>query len=343
MLRLRAFVRSLLAIACAAATGAAAAGDYTDVFFLGDSLTDPGNLALVTGSNPGQVITGNTYIPSQPYGSQQFTNGDVWAKAFAAAIGLPLGGQPALLGGGNYAFGGARIATDAADLPPSLSSQENLFLASHGGSAPAGALYVVAGGGNDARDAFAAAMSMPDPSAALGVAAMSFAQSIGSIVDGLQGAGARHIVVWDVPDLGLAPAVSSFGAGASFLGTLVSQTLNSALAARLSDESGVSVFDVFGLQSRIVADPASFGLVNVTDACGATSGCDPSTFLFWDGIHPTSAGHAILAREMLATVAVPVPEPAELVLMLAGLALIGGRAATLRSRRGRNTRTSAQP
>jgi phospholipase/lecithinase/hemolysin len=41
--------------------------------------------------------------------------------------------------------------------------------------------------------------------------------------------------------------------------------------------------------------------MNVTDACiDVFTGtvCEPaSRYLFWDGIHPTRAGHAILAEE----------------------------------------------
>ena len=320
MLRRLGFVRSLGAIFFFAGATTTASAQFSQVFFFGDSLTDPGNLALVIGSDPAQVITGNSYIPSQPYASGQFTNGDVWAKTFASALGVPLSGQPALLGGGNFAFGGARVATDGAGLPPSLLMQEGMFLQSVGNVAPASALYVVAGGGNDARDAFAAAAASSTPAATIRAAANAYAQSIGTIVDQLQAAGAEHIVVWDVPDLGLAPAVTEFGAGASFLGTRVSRVMNRFLARRLDGEAGVSVFDVFGLQNDIVASPASFGLVNVADACGApTEQCDPATALFWDGIHPTAAGHALLAQGMLV---VAVPEPSEVVLMLSGLVFV---------------------
>jgi len=319
MARRPAFVRSLLAIFFAAATTTASA-QFSDVFFFGDSLTDPGNLALVIGSDPAQVISGNTYIPSQPYASGQFTNGDVWAKTFASALGVPLSGEPALAGGGNYAFGGARVATDGTGLPPSLLAQQGMFLQSVGNVAPASALYVLAGGGNDARDALAAAASSPNPFSVILGAAQAYAQSVGDLVDQLQAAGAHQIVVWDTPDLGLTPAVTALGAGPTFLGSAVSRSMNRALERRLDGEVGVSIFDVFGLQNDIVADPARFGLVNVTDACGApTAQCDPATALYWDGIHPTAAGHALLAQGMLV---VAVPEPSEVALMLTGLVFI---------------------
>jgi outer membrane lipase/esterase len=104
--------------------------------------------------------------------------------------------------------------------------------------------------------------------------------------------------------------------------------MNTALAARLALESGVTVFDVYSLQNAIVANPASFGLTNVTDAIGSV--CNPATSLFWDGIHPTSAGHAILAQGMLAVVAVP--EPEEYALLVAGSLLVAWR--TSAKRRG---------
>jgi len=337
MLRRHAFVHSLAAIFFAAATTTASA-QFSQIVFFGDSLTDPGNLALVIGSDPAQIITGNSYIPSQPYASGQFTNGDVWARTFASALGLPLSGQPALLGGGNDAFGGARVATDGTGLPPSLLAQEGMFLQSVGNVAPADALFVVAGGGNDARDALVAAAMSPTPGATIRAAASAYAQSIGTIVDQLQAAGAQHIVVWDVPDLGLAPAVTDLGAGATFLGSRVSRVMNRFLSRQLDGEAGVSIFDVFGLQNDIVADPASFGLINVTDACGAPSEqCDPATALYWDGIHPTAAGHALLAQAML----VAVPEPSELVLLLSGLVFVA--AWQRRSRRGARAATATSP
>jgi phospholipase/lecithinase/hemolysin len=57
--------------------------------------------------------------------------------------------------------------------------------------------------------------------------------------------------------------------------------------------------------NAIVATPAAFDLTNVTTAC-VTPGVAPfackavDEFLFWGGIHPTRAGHAILAQEAAA-------------------------------------------
>ncbi len=62
-------------------------------------------------------------------------------------------------------------------------------------------------------------------------------------------------------------------------------------------------FDVAGTLSGVFASPSSFGFSNVTDACGAVAGGNPSTYVFWGAIHPTA-----------------VPEPASVLLMTQGVA-----------------------
>jgi outer membrane lipase/esterase len=300
----------------------AAASPYSSMVVFGDSLSDAGNDALVPaiGINAGQVISGNIYIPSQAYASGTFSNGPVWATDVANALGLnPL---PSLAGGTNFAFGGARVATDGAALPPSLAAQQNAFLGASGGMASPNALYVIAGGGNDARDALAAAAGSADPNAVIAAAALAYATSTGALIDQLQAHGAQHIVVWDVPDLGKAPAVTALGA--SVLGTILASSMNSALAARIAiEDAGVSVFDIFGLEDSIVANPGVFGFVNVTSACGAPSNaCDPATALFWDGIHPTAFGHMEIADAFLTSTGA-VPEPSTWAMLILGFAGVG--------------------
>lgn len=324
-------LRVLLVAASFCVSSVASAG-YSGLYIFGDSLSDPGNLAAAIGADPSQVISGNGYIPDRPYASQQFSNGDVWARTYADLMGLGAFGQPFGVGGGNYAYGGARVTAEGPGLPPSLTTQESIFfLGSHGGVAPLDALYVIEGGGNDARDTLALAAASADPSAVIGPAAFAYASGIGDLVDSLQSSGAQHIVVWNVPNLGLAPAVTSLGAGASFLGGLVSQSMNNALSQRLAGENGVTVFDLFGALTSFVTNPGAYGLANVSDACGAIAGCDPSTSLFWDGIHPTSAGHALLAQEMFVAT---VPEPSEYALMFAGLIMVARRLSARRRASG---------
>jgi phospholipase/lecithinase/hemolysin len=306
------------------------AAPINGLYIFGDSLSDPGNNAIALGSTaspPFNVtlpseITSNSFIPTYPYSSSyQYSNGSVWAYQFATSLGLQSQVAGPVLGGGigaNYAYGGATTGpANSSGFPPSLLTQTAAFISSLGASpAPADALYVVAGGGNNARAALASIAGGADPTTTIAAAAVQFAADVGDIVDALQGRGASNIVVWDAPNVGLAPAIAANGPAAANLGTTLTQAMNDALGNRLASETGVRIFDVFGLTTSINANPGAYGLINATDASGAIPGADPSQYLSWDGIHPTSAGHAILAQSMYAAV---VPEPASCVLVVAGL------------------------
>jgi outer membrane lipase/esterase len=295
----------------------ASAAIYDSLVVFGDSLSDNGNNALVIGSNAGQTITGNTYVPSQPYGSGVYSNGPVWASGVASAIGVTL--QPSLAGGTDYAFGGATTGPAGNGFPYSLLTQANQYLSSH--TASATALYVIAGGGNDARAALGqiAACSGVCLGPTVATTATQYATNVGAIVDALQASGAKHIVVWNTPNLGLAPAVAA--AGATGLGTFLAGSMNAALAARLAGEPGVTTFDIFGLGTSIALNPGAYGFTNVTDACGAIVAANCNTYAYWDGIHPTAAAHEVIA-EAFAQVA-GIPEPSTWVLMFLGFAGIG--------------------
>jgi outer membrane lipase/esterase len=294
---------------------------FSGLYVFGDSLSDSGNNASVIGINATQVINNNSYIPTQPYASGTYSNGPVWVNSFAAGLGLASFAAPSLAGGGDYAYGGAKTAVDGTffNFPPSTKTQVNGFLAPLA-SVPATALYVVATGGNDARAVADAIAGGAAPGPTIAAAAAAYALNVGNIVDALQAKGASNIVVWDTPNLGKAPAVTAGGPLASALGTQIAMSFNAALATRLSTEAGVLTFDVFGVFNTIAASPATYGLTNISDACGAVAGCDASKYLFWDGIHPTAKGHTLLANAMLAVVAVP--EPSTMLTLVAGLLVL---------------------
>jgi outer membrane lipase/esterase len=312
------FIRAVHAISMTALlvilSQPAAAGLYSSFVVFGDSLSDNGNNAILLGTS-NTLPNGNTYVPpSQPYASGTYTNGPVWATNVAAALGVPL--TPSLAGGTDYAFGGATTGVG----PSSLLAQTAMYLSSNLVASP-GALYVIAGGGNDAR------ATLQDIALAGGVnagstilaAAAAYALNIGTIVDQLQTAGAQHIVVWDTPNIGLTPAVT--GNGLTDLGTLIAAAMNQALAARLIGETGVSTFDIFALGTAIGTNPAAFGFTNVTDACGALQAANCDLYEFWDGIHPTAAAHRAIANSFLSVAAVP--EPSTWAMLLLGFAGVG--------------------
>ena len=307
----------LIAVAVVSLTApSASASIYNSLVVFGDSLSDSGNNALVIGSNAGQKILDNTYVPSQPYGSGVYSNGPVWASNAAAQLGVTL--QPSLAGGTNYAFGGATTGPAGSGFPYSLLTQANQYLGTH--TVSANALYVIAGGGNDARAALGAiaACSGVCLGPTVATTATQYAANVGAIVDALQAGGAQHIIVWNTPNLGLAPAVTA--AGATGLGTFLAASMNAALAARLAGESYVTTFDIFGLGTSIALNPGAYGFTDVTNACGAIVGANCNTYAYWDGIHPTAAAHEVIADAFLA---VAVPEPSTWVLMFLGFACVG--------------------
>lgn len=301
----------------------AAALPYTGLFVFGDSLADSGNNAIVldkSGLPPGTLRTPTPiprpgFVPNSPYQSDRYSNGPVWPEYFAASLGL--NAMPSMIAGGtNWAFGGARSGPIGSPFPFSLPDQVSMFLSGSGGAAPPGALYVVEGGGNDARDIFAKAAGGTDPTPLIS----AYALNIRSVITTLESAGAHDILLWNIPDIGKTPAVQALGPLAAGLASSVTMTMNDMVDIMLGFHTGLRRFDAFSLVDQIFNDPAAFGLTDATSACAASPACvaDPSHTFFWDGIHPTTAGHAIFAQAALAAI----PEPSTGLLLGAGLLLI---------------------
>jgi outer membrane lipase/esterase len=315
------FRRALCATAFAIVASAAQAAPFSNLFVFGDSLSDSGNIALLTPVRESLPIPGNAYIPSSPYSpSGTFSNGTTWVTAFGAALGFTM--QPSLIGGTNFAFGGATTSGGAI---PSMTTQVAALLGVPG-DVPDDALYVLAGGGNNARAALQAIAGGADVPTTIQSVATAYATDIVSMILALDSQGAEEFVVWNVPNLGVAPAITAGGPLSIGLGTLTSVSMNFALATALQAlptdiRSDIRVFDLFGLTTAISVNPAGFGLTNATQACAANlATCDPNRWLFWDGIHPTSGGHAVIADRMLALV----PVPATLPLMAIGVVALWG-------------------
>lgn len=283
---------------------ALAAGPPQDVTVFGDSLSDPGNVFALTGA-----VSHTPYyvIPSAPYtvGGLHFSNGKTWIEQRPAPNVNAQSSGPAYQVRGvftNYAVGGARARPGSGGLPQGdLTVQVQNYLADFGGAARPGATHVIFIGGNDIRDALVAGGGAPS-FAILGAAVTAVAVNIQT----LYLAGARRFVVVNGPDLGLVPAVRLLGPAAQAGATALSAGYNAGLAgavAGLSALPGIQIVsvDLFAAIQDMVANPDEYGLTNVIDMCitpgvkGNARCSNPDDYLFWDGIHPTSAGHAILA------------------------------------------------
>lgn len=209
----------------------------------------------------------------------RFSNGPVWVERLAATLGVELraSGQ----GGTNYAVGGARMSG-----PNGLDSQVDAHLAR---PLQAGrTLAIVYGGGNDVL----AALSDGGDAGAVSAAG----RRTGDILRRLAGAGITDVLVPNLPDVGITPAVAGHGPAASQAARQFSRAFNDAAAEATRGISGIRVhrLDVWSLAERVRADPPAHGFANVTEPCDGKTSCDGH--LFFDGVHPTTAAHERLAR-----------------------------------------------
>ncbi len=301
-------VRTALAAALALAVLPAAAHDqpFSGTVFFGDSLTDAGYFRPLLPPNV-QAVTG------------QFTTnpGLVWSQWLAEHYGTqarPNGNGQA---GDNHAAGGSRNGVDvtgALGFTPSLATQAAGYLAANGGRADPDALYTVWGGANDL---FAV---VADPGNAQAIIGGAVGAQVG-IIGGLQAAGARYVLVPNIPDLGLTPSFRAQGPAAAAQGTALATGYNQALFSTLAS-NGLAVIpvDTFAFLREVAADPAQFGIANVTGTacmpqitaqsltCNPTSLVSPDapqTYLFADGVHPASGAHAALADLAIAAIEGP--------------------------------------
>lgn len=306
-----------LALAITAST-AAQAQVFTEVVSFGDSLTDAGNVGTLNGLPPSSSFT---------------TNPDpVYAQILSSMFGL--GNQtnisPLIPGssGTNYAYGGACAIQNgtATVVGPfsclnspasfSLGTQFSNYFTTHGGVADPNALYTYWAGANDLLTGAARAAQFGNPAIAQSYAGQAAQTAIGQIA-ALQTAGARTIVVFNMPDLGLTP--QNIGTpnqtGATGLSVIYNTTFNAGLG---SLQDGIVAINTWAIINEVKANPAAFGFTNTTGtACPASSLiCGPAasgyptqptsaTYLFADGIHPSGRAHALLANVVYATITAP--------------------------------------
>ena len=243
----------------------------------GDSLSDNGNLFAAVGQ------------PGFPYWRGRFSNGPVWVERMAPQLGIA---SPLIQ---DFAVGGA-TSDDVLNLQvlPYLASVSNV---------PDDTLITVWAGSNDLLNLLA------DPTQDATEVITNAVSNIATSLTLLLMAGADDVVVINLPDLGLVPSVTSLGdPTAVAAANAISVAFNDALAVTLLQlESAFQVdlveIDSFQILGDVVSDPSSFGFTNAVDAAldQNTGAVDPSeaTFLFWDGVHPTTRAHRVIAGLVL--------------------------------------------
>jgi phospholipase/lecithinase/hemolysin len=268
-------VTAFLGLASVAAQ--AATKSYDSLIVFGDSYCDVGNLFAATEGAE----------PAPPYFDMRFSNGPLWVDHVAGFLGVPF--KASLLGGTDYAFGGAWVTEPQSTTGvPSVPQQVEGYLAQHGGKADPNALYILEGGGNDILDT---TTGSPE---ALG---QQIAFDIADSEHLLRRAGARYFVIPNLFNVGLLPAAAGnvkFAVAAS----AATNKYEDDLLAFEEALGGIHIFriDVFSLLNAVETDPTHFGFTNITDPCLTTVVCsDPDHTFFWDTHHPTEFGHAFFA------------------------------------------------
>ncbi|HZW14806.1 MAG TPA: autotransporter domain-containing protein [Brevundimonas sp.] len=294
------FLRNAAAAALAVAAvgvvaSSASAQSYSRLVVFGDSLSDNGNLYAATG--------GGTPT-SPPYFQGRFSNGPVFTELLGFNAGLYAMGAP-VNGSVNYAFGGAR--TDNALNPPGMRNQLLAYMGA-GGTFGSNDLVSILGGANNIFQAFPAAAGNPlTAQATMQAVATGAAADINFLVDSVASAGAGTILVTNLPRLGITPQFSAsnplVGPQGSALADFAGTSFNSALlnglfgVAAANPDTNVILMDLYKISDPLAGNPGAFGLTNATDSCfnGVTVCADPDSYLYWDGVHPTAAGHRLIA------------------------------------------------
>ncbi|MDX2219497.1 MAG: autotransporter domain-containing protein [Burkholderiales bacterium] len=298
----------------------AQAAQFTGVFIFGDSLSDAGYFrpALIGLGVPANVASTLGRFTTNP--------GPVWSEIVSQRYGVtPRASNDSA--GNIFAQGGARVAVDSASTPPGaaqrpVSVQITEFLARTGGADP-NALYGVWAGANDIFQTLPAISGgSVDPAVFIPQLAGANIQQIGR----LRAAGARHILVFNLPDLGITPQFTALGPATAGAATALAANFNTSLFAGLQS-AGISVIpvDTFSLLNDVRANAAAFGFTNITGvACGPfppfapTGGnsqfCNASnlvaqgaatSFLFADGVHPTTGAHRVVADYVVSLIEGP--------------------------------------
>lgn len=317
---------------------AALAQPYSKIIAFGDSLTDTGQypdigspLVNING-NPtptaGLRITnrvGPTYLPTE-------LTGEIAIQHVARGLGLDNlnPSSPILPGiltsdftGTNYAVAGNQTAAILASITDtggatvtagSSSNVQNGYLVDHPRADP-NALYYINGGGNDIIFG-----TITDAAGAI-----NSAHNIALGFNALHSAGARYIMVSNLPHIGSTPL--GFAAGQANPAiqsgmTLLSGALNQALYQEINQsDANIVTLDVAGLLEHVRANPAQYGF-SAIDTCfdnsragsicasdpnfGLSSGTpNPNQLLFNDDVHPTTKAQALFGDYTLNVLAAP--------------------------------------
>ncbi|WP_345815150.1 SGNH/GDSL hydrolase family protein [Paraburkholderia sp. PREW-6R] len=294
----------------------------------GSTSTVPGGVNLQVVSFGDSLSDVGTYAPiASAVGGGRFTTnpGQVWSQdvaqyyggSLSAAYTIDLTHKLSAQNGLGYAEGGSTVATPASqsdfltdvigNIEMPVTQQVTSYLSAHG-SFNANQLVLVWAGANDVLRAGAPPAATPIVQTA--------ATTLGQVVTQIVQNGATHVVVVNVPNIGLSPeglATSDHGAALSELSQTFNDSLNAALQAN-GVQTRVIQVDAFTWLNGIIANFQSngFAVSNTGIACDPNKTpdqtallCSPATYvsanadqtyMFADKLHPTTHLHALFAQ-----------------------------------------------
>lgn len=267
-------------------------------YVFGDSLSDNGNL---------YIALGGSYPPSDTYSWGRASNGSTWTERMGFHLGNvpnakelrePYGGFANEYIGYNFAHYGATVTPG---LAPYRGQSLSVQIGSFRNKVWDNQLVV------DPNDRFTIWIGANDFLAYGITDYKSVAYQLRTQVSILDKLGAKNILVMDQPYWGDTPYGLSRGDSDS-LNTLLLK-YNRALKGhiqRLHDRNGIDVYFVSmqALFDDVLSNPAAYGFEIAGPGEGTSGNClgdglvlsaCPSTYVFYDSLHPTSAMHGTMA------------------------------------------------
>ena len=270
-----------------------------------------------------------------------FSNGPVWVQDLANALGLPtpgpgeVGEETAIgyipivsgaAGGTDFAIGGSVTGpsgenTTTEDGLTDLASQITNFHLFFNDTCTT-EIYTVWSGSNDMLAILDDSNLQGGTPADESTIATDVNESVTNelnAVKQLVAGGAATVLVVNVPDLGVIPEVTALGATAEAAASTLAQAFNNDLASDIAatnfGTAKVVIENAYGLIQNAVDNPGQYGLSNVTGSvytgsftndspAPTVTGAAQDSYLFFDMLHPTSAGHEAIAAEALSVLGI---------------------------------------
>jgi len=265
---------------------------FNKIFIFGDSLSDNGYLnKRIDEISENQYV--NPLAPNSPiYYHSRFTNGKVWPEILAEKLNIPINSSF------NYAYGGATVIQPS--LVPNLSSQIQTYLYTHLTADPNG-LYIVWIGINDLFQ-----FNSYENSENLFVE--NIFNKIEIEIKNLINHGAKTILLPQQFDLSVSPysllqdKINGDTKYSNELKRLIIiynnniKSMTNKLSNEFIDVKFITIDFFDYLKNQELAK--KYGFMYMQDSCIDVNVNNCGQFIFFDGLHPTTKVHEIIAEKV---------------------------------------------